>query len=313
MKYIYYFLCIFLFCQCSTLTKEQCEKGDWQNIGFVDGKKGRPQDYINHHEKVCPISSQEKDNYKKAHLLGLISFCTHQGGYLDGLDGLSFNNSCKGLNEKEFKNGYKKGRKLYLLKKRKSELTEKIAERKEEINKDESVLNHAVQAINLISGRSPTESLDREEQKISNEIYKEESTLPLDTPTSRYSTTQQADLMVNSLGAITGTVFGFGLGHAIQGRYRETGWKWTVADVTSISAIAITSSKYCNSETSYQGDNPTTTLNCKNNIPSYAILTYIGLRVWQSVNLWSNLNTSEYNQKYQVSVTPNGLYLIGQF
>lgn len=307
MKIFGYLILALFLCHCATVSKEQCEKGNWQQIGMVDGKKGRDSNYIRHHEKSCSLSTEDKDNYEKARLMGLIQYCGMEGGYYDGLAGKDFNDICTSFNAKEFEEGYLKGRNLYLLRKRKAEVSDRIAEENERIDKDESVLNHAVQAYNLISGRSPTESLDREEEKLSNEIYEAETALPARLSVNKYPYDDNMAVAINSLGALTGTVFGFGLGHVIQGRYKRAGWQWTVADTASIAAMVVSSNSFCN-QTNADGTNT-----CSNALPTITALGFIGMRVWQSINLWSHLKGSEYSSNYQISLSPQGFYVMGQF
>lgn len=38
-------------------------------------------------------------------------------------------------------------------------------------------------------------------------------------------------------GALVGSVFGFGVGHAIQERYKEIGWVFTLGELSSLSVI----------------------------------------------------------------------------
>src|SRR5207253_11383558 len=41
-----------------------------------------------------------------------------------------------------------------------------------------------------------------------------------------YDVTKSLDVLVQGTGAFIGSVWGFGIGHAIQGRYMESGWMW---------------------------------------------------------------------------------------
>jgi hypothetical protein len=38
---------------CQTLTKEQCQAADWQEVGYEDGLKGRPIDDFKSHRDAC--------------------------------------------------------------------------------------------------------------------------------------------------------------------------------------------------------------------------------------------------------------------
>lgn len=296
---------------CSTLNKEQCESGDWKHIGLIDGARGRSSEYIEHHRQACQGSRVDVDAYNLGWSEGLKSYCRPEGAYAAGSSGQKYMGVCGDENEDEFKENFSKGRKLFLLKQQKAEINDEIKEERERINKDKSVLNHAVQALNMISGRSPTESLDSQKVSLNKKIYSLESESPIGVAKSQYSIdTANQNTTINTIGAFTGTLFGFGLGHAIQGRYSNNGWKWTLGEIGGIAAMAVAHNEYCTSKALPDGNYES---NCENALPGFSILAFLGFRVWQSVDLWSNLSGSEYKTSYQILIKPNGLGIASTF
>ena len=81
-------------------------------------------------------------------------------------------------------------------------------------------------------------------------------------------------------GAILGTYpLGFGLGHAIQGRYSSDGWKFTLGEVASILVLfrGISDCEY--GIFSSEG--------CSNDLINLGVLSLVGFRIWEIVDLWA--------------------------
>lgn len=103
------------------------------------------------------------------------------------------------------------------------------------------------------------ENLSAEDQKIL-----EQGTLP----TGQYV-----------VGGLLSIYPGFGIGHAVQGRYSDMGWKFTVGEVTSIVVLAAGISD-CVDEL-FDKDR-----NCNNSMVLIGALGYLGFRVWEIVDAW---------------------------
>lgn len=80
-------------------------------------------------------------------------------------------------------------------------------------------------------------------------------------------------------GGITGSIVGFGIGHAIQGRYAYRGWIFTVGEGAGL-ALIISSLDNC-ADSAYDED-------CDEDIGN-ALLGYgafVGFKIWEIVDLW---------------------------
>ena len=77
---------------------------------------------------------------------------------------------------------------------------------------------------------------------------------------------------------IVGSLIGFGIGHAIQGRYLEKGWIFTVLEVGFFVGANAFLSSWPDNTIVINGD-PT--------IFTYVLVTIgVGLRIWQIIDLW---------------------------
>jgi len=74
-------------------------------------------------------------------------------------------------------------------------------------------------------------------------------------------------------GGIVGTIVGFGIGHAIQHRYNEMGWIFTISDTVSVGAIIAGSL--------IGSPRPLGTF-----LWVSGVLLLVGFRVWQAIDLW---------------------------
>ena len=86
------------------------------------------------------------------------------------------------------------------------------------------------------------------------------------------------------VGAILGTwPIGFGVGHAIQGRYMEKGWIFTLGEAASI-AVLIRGLNRCG----YYADDWDKEDSCNDGDELVLIgaLGFIGFKVWEIVDLW---------------------------
>jgi hypothetical protein len=94
-------------------------------------------------------------------------------------------------------------------------------------------------------------------------------------------------------GGVTGSIVGFGIGHAIQGRYGERGWIFTVGELGSITAMivgavqcATTRDAYGNERRCTDGDSLIVT----------GLVGIIGFHVWEVIDLWVTPN--RINRRY---------------
>lgn len=83
---------------CGTVSREQCQAGDWYGIGVTDGREGRPESRIDDHAESCarfklPIDRAAWDAGRTE---GLREYCTPISGYANGVAGRTYHDVCSG-------------------------------------------------------------------------------------------------------------------------------------------------------------------------------------------------------------------------
>ncbi|MEQ8446532.1 MAG: DUF2799 domain-containing protein [Pelagibacterium sp.] len=83
---------------CATLSREQCEAGDWRAIGFNDGAEGRPADRITSHVEACSEFGIAVDNavYQTGRNEGLRVYCRLSNAERQGRAGERYFGVCQG-------------------------------------------------------------------------------------------------------------------------------------------------------------------------------------------------------------------------
>ncbi len=96
---------------CTTMSKQECEEGDWNRRGFEDATHGVSRDTLKRHAKACKDHGFPVDVelYERGYDKGLESFCTYKRGFQYGLDGRSYYDTCPKDLEPEFYKGYTMG------------------------------------------------------------------------------------------------------------------------------------------------------------------------------------------------------------
>jgi len=94
-------------------------------------------------------------------------------------------------------------------------------------------------------------------------------------------------------GGILGTYpLGFGVGHAVQGRWSEDGWKFTAGELGSLTLL-VAGLIGCI-------DNALSADNCsdvENTLAVTGFIGFIGFRIWEIVDVWAA--PPSYNKKYK--------------
>lgn len=96
---------------CATLSETECASGNWQQIGYKDGKSGRDSDYIIKHESACIEYGVQLDRvaYEAGRQQGLTRYCTADNGFSRGSRGSSPNLSCSSQQFPVYFDGYSQG------------------------------------------------------------------------------------------------------------------------------------------------------------------------------------------------------------
>lgn len=84
------------------------------------------------------------------------------------------------------------------------------------------------------------------------------------------------------VGGILGTYpLGLGIGHAVQGRYSEKGWIFTVGEVSSL-VVALAGLGDC-----FDDHYDNTHRNCSGGLLLLGAIGYFGFRIWEIVDVWA--------------------------
>lgn len=100
---------------CATISKEQCQSGDWGAVGYGDGVDGRPMSRLDDHAKACAKVgvTPEPAPYFAARAEGLKRYCTEPNGFRVGREGKSYAGVCPPPVEAEFLGGYADGERVH--------------------------------------------------------------------------------------------------------------------------------------------------------------------------------------------------------
>lgn len=102
---------------CDAVTPEQCEAGNWREIGLSDGKQGRSAGYVAEIQKACSKVGVTVDEqaWRAGREAGLKQYCTPQNAYKIGRNGTQLANVCTGPSVSELNAANIKGRKYYAI------------------------------------------------------------------------------------------------------------------------------------------------------------------------------------------------------
>lgn len=83
---------------CATLSKSQCQTGDWRSVGEADGRAGYSSSRIGEHNEACVKHGISVDRalYDKGYATGLKQYCTPNNAARVGLAGRTYRNVCTG-------------------------------------------------------------------------------------------------------------------------------------------------------------------------------------------------------------------------
>ncbi len=107
--------CVLVVASCQTMSIEECQVADWQNVGRQDAEAGRTRDYFDQHLKSCERSSVTPDQttWMTGYQEGLVEYCTPQNGLTEGQAGRTYDNICPPETAEGFQHAYKVGRRHY--------------------------------------------------------------------------------------------------------------------------------------------------------------------------------------------------------
>lgn len=109
-------------------------------------------------------------------------------------------------------------------------------------------------------------------------------------------------------GAFVGTLFGFGIGHAIQNRYTNKGWIFTMLEGSSVSCFIVAE---IIKQTSPSGTPRSPNLPAMIAVTLWYLggaVSLVGFKIWESIDLWATPPSrdmiEERSLKGKLSISP---------
>lgn len=283
---------------CASMGEKACKVGDWSQYGRVDARKGRLKDFWKRHQRACGEFKTQVDvvSYEKGWHQGLKEFCQPESAYQHGVYGNSYYGQCSSHDEEAFKKQFKIGRKVFLLKKSRQELDEQMGEinsEKQSVSNSNTVVGAVVGIINETAKSGRRSELNQRKAKITEEIYQLESQAPAVSLSQR---DLSPSLLKSVGGTLLGMTLGFGSGHAVQGRYKEKGWIFTAGEGLAVGGLIMSASQ-CDTKTAETRVGGTSVQSevhreCQGALPLLSMLSFVGFRVWQVVDLITHTGQS---------------------
>jgi len=116
---------------CASLSKEQCLAGNWNEIGYRDGRQGYKTESLDAHAKSCAEHGvrPNREQYTQGYDKGIRVYCSASNGRHVGEAGRYYHYVCPADLEPEFLRHYRYGKELHDVKAKidtaQSELTKK--------------------------------------------------------------------------------------------------------------------------------------------------------------------------------------------
>ena len=103
------------FAGCASISEGECVSGNWSDIGYQDGVKGKARGKLADYTKTCAKygAQPNREAYLTAFESGLIKYCTYEQGLELGENGSDYNQVCSGDLASGFSQGYDEGRVVY--------------------------------------------------------------------------------------------------------------------------------------------------------------------------------------------------------
>lgn len=100
---------------CATLSKSQCQTGDWRSVGEADGRAGFSTARFSEHNEACVKHGIKIDRtlYNQGHAAGLKLYCTTDNAAKIGIAGRTYNNVCTGEIGTSFLRIYREANDVY--------------------------------------------------------------------------------------------------------------------------------------------------------------------------------------------------------
>jgi len=140
---------------CASLSKDQCLAGNWDDIGYRDGRQGYKPESLDAHTKSCAEYGvrPNRDQYKQGYNKGISVYCSPSNGRHVGEAGRYYHYVCPANLEPDFLRQYRYGKELY-------DADKKIKDTRDDLTKKENQLRVEKNASIRDSLRSEISALD---------------------------------------------------------------------------------------------------------------------------------------------------------
>lgn len=123
---------------CATVSKGECQGGDWYGIGVRDGANGYGEERFVDNAKACAKHgiSADRERWLDGRMRGLERYCTVRNGLQVGQRNDAYRGVCSLPDEEGFLRGYELGRELHFARARLSSLDAEIHDIRERLRRD---------------------------------------------------------------------------------------------------------------------------------------------------------------------------------
>ncbi len=123
---------------CATVSKGECQGGDWYGIGVRDGANGYGEERFVDNAKACAKHgiTADRERWLDGRVRGLERYCTVRNGLQVGQRNDSYRGVCPLPDEEGFLRGYELGRELHYARARLSGYDSEIHDLRERLRRD---------------------------------------------------------------------------------------------------------------------------------------------------------------------------------
>jgi hypothetical protein len=113
-------MCALFLGACASLSESECQRGNWEQVGFRDGQNGRSMTRFDEHREACmhygvPVAELP---YRAGRDRGLNFYCTPSNALAVGRRGESYAGVCSAQAERRFLPAFEVGRDIYVARQR---------------------------------------------------------------------------------------------------------------------------------------------------------------------------------------------------
>jgi hypothetical protein len=122
---------------CSSMSKSECERADWQRRGSEDGRAGYPSNYIAEHREACGKVGIQPDEarWRVGWSQGIVSYCTPDSAWNSGVNNRTYYGVCADLNEATFLRYHRAGQLVYRARQELNQTQTRMSKLEEDLKK----------------------------------------------------------------------------------------------------------------------------------------------------------------------------------